>query len=45
MSRVNRTGRSKRAARHVRLHHWMMATPAWKSLNGNQRALHRRAKR
>src|SRR5215469_3435698 len=43
MSRRNstdRTGRSKRAARHVRLYHWMMATPAWKSLNGNQRAIY-----
>jgi len=43
MSRRNstdRTGRSKKAARHVRLHHWMMATPAWKRLNGNQRAIY-----
>jgi len=43
MSRRNstdRTDRSKRAARHVRLYHWMMATPAWKSLNGNQRAIY-----
>ena len=43
MSRRNstdRTGRSKKAARHVRLYHWMMATPAWKSLNGNQRAIY-----
>jgi hypothetical protein len=41
MSRsTDRTGRSKKAARHVRLYHWMMATPAWKSLTGNQRALY-----
>jgi hypothetical protein len=43
MSRRNstdRTGRSKKAARHVRLYHWMMATPAWKSLSGNQRTLY-----
>ena len=37
---TDRTGRSKKAARHVRLYHWVMATPAWKSLNGNQRALY-----
>jgi biotin operon repressor len=43
MSRRNstdRTGRSKKAARHVRLYYWMMATPAWKSLSGNQRAIY-----
>lgn len=43
MSRRNstdRTGRSKKAARHVRLYYWMMATLAWKSLNANQRAIY-----
>lgn len=43
MSRRNstdRTGRSKKAARHVRLYHWMMQTAAWKSLNANQRAIY-----
>jgi len=37
---IDRTGRSKKAARHVRLYHWMMDKPAWQSLNGNQRALY-----
>jgi hypothetical protein len=37
---TDRTGRSKKAARHVRLYYWMMATPAWKSLNANQRAIY-----
>ena len=43
MSRRNstdRTGRSKKAARHVRLYYWMMQTAAWKSLSGNQRAIY-----
>ena len=38
MNRVNRTGRSNKAPRHVRLYYWMMDTPAWRSLNGNERA-------
>ena len=37
---TDRTGRSKKAARHVRLYYWMMETAAWKSLNGNQRAIY-----
>ena len=37
---TDRTGRSKKAPRHVRLYHWLMATAAWKSLNGNQRAIY-----
>lgn len=36
----DRTGRSKRAPRHVRLYHWMMDTAAWQSLSGNQRAIY-----
>ena len=43
MSRRNstdRTGRSKKAARHVRLYHWMMQTAAWKSLSSDQRAIY-----
>jgi len=40
MARTNRTGRSTRAQRHVRLHHWLMETAAWKSLTGNQRAIY-----
>ena len=37
---TDRTGRSKKEGRHVRLYHWMMQTAAWKSLSGNQRALY-----
>jgi DNA-binding transcriptional MocR family regulator len=37
---TDRTGRSKKAARHVRLYHWMMQTAAWRSLNANQRAIY-----
>jgi hypothetical protein len=37
---TDRTGRSKKEARHVRLYHWMMQTAAWKSLTGNQRAIY-----
>jgi hypothetical protein len=37
---ANRTGRSKKAARHVRLYYWMMQTAAWKSLTGDQRAIY-----
>jgi hypothetical protein len=29
-----------KAARHVRLYHWMMQTAAWKGLSGNQRAIY-----
>ena len=39
-SGINRTGRSTKEPRHVRLYHWLMQTPAWKSLNGNQRAIY-----
>jgi DNA-binding transcriptional MocR family regulator len=34
-----RNGRDK-PPRHVRLHHWVMDTPAWKSLNTASRALY-----
>jgi DNA-binding transcriptional regulator YhcF (GntR family) len=30
--------RRKRDAQHVRIYHYMSKTPAWKSLNGNERA-------
>jgi hypothetical protein len=39
-SGINRTGRSTKAPRHVRLYHWMMEMAAWRSLNGNQRAIY-----
>jgi len=39
-SRINRTGRSTVGPRHVRLYYWLMETPAWKSLNGNQRSIY-----
>ena len=38
--RHDRTGRSTGKPRHVRVYHWVMQTPAWKSLNGNQRAIY-----
>jgi hypothetical protein len=37
---TDRTGRSKKAPRHVRLYYSMMQTAAWKSLSGNQRAIY-----
>ena len=37
---ADRTGRSKKPARHVRLYYWLMQTAAWKSLSGNQRAIY-----
>jgi len=36
----DRTGRSKKVARHVRIYHWMMDAEAWQSLTGNQRAVY-----
>jgi hypothetical protein len=36
----DRTGRSKKGGRHVRLYHYMMDAEAWQSLNGNQRAIY-----
>jgi hypothetical protein len=32
--------RSPKESRHVRLYHWILDTPAWKSLDGNSRALY-----
>ena len=31
--RHNKTGRSNKEARHVRLHHWIMETAAWRTLD------------
>lgn len=39
-NRINRTGRSTLGPRHVRLYYWLMETRAWRSLNGNQRAIY-----
>jgi len=36
----DRTGRSKKDGRHVRLYHYMMDAEAWQSLSGNQRAIY-----
>jgi hypothetical protein len=36
----NRTGRSVKVERHVRLYHWMINTPAWLSLDCVARALY-----
>jgi DNA-binding MarR family transcriptional regulator len=41
MSRkLRKTGRSNKEARHVRLYHLMLKTPAWKSLTANARAIY-----
>ena len=41
MSRSRRkTGRSDKEARHVRIYHSMLKTPAWKSLTANARAIY-----
>jgi DNA-binding transcriptional ArsR family regulator len=33
-------GRSKREARHIRLYHWLLDTPAWKDLDANCRCIY-----
>ena len=38
--RQNATGRSSAVARHVRLYHWLLDSPAWKSLPPVERALY-----
>lgn len=38
--RPNRTGRSTGDARHVRLHHWLLNSPAYLSLSPAARAVH-----
>jgi len=40
MSKTNRTGRSSKAPRHVRLYYWMTDSPAWRDLNGLERAMY-----
>ena len=37
--RVNKTGRSAGASRHVRLHHWLLDCAAWRDLAPASRAL------
>ena len=37
---INRTGRSTKDARHVRLYHWLMQTAAWRSLDATARAIY-----
>ncbi len=37
---MSKKGRSNKGPRHVRLYHWFLQTPAWKSLSGNQRAIY-----
>ncbi len=32
--------RKLKEARHVRLYHWILASPAWKSLNAVERSLY-----
>lgn len=38
--KLTKIGRSDKAPRHVRLHHWMMETAAWQSLSPVDRALY-----
>jgi hypothetical protein len=38
--KLSKIGRSDKAARHVRLHHWVMETAAWQSLSVTDRALY-----
>jgi hypothetical protein len=38
--RQNATGRSRGDVRHVRLYHWLLDSPAWKSLKPVERALY-----
>ena len=38
-SRVNQTGRTVGDARHIRIYHWMLNSPAWKSLSLKARCL------
>jgi hypothetical protein len=39
-SKLSNTGRSDKAERHIRLHHWFMRTVAWRSLEAVDRALY-----
>ena len=39
MSNVNKTGRTKGAARHVRHYEWMLACPAYRALSCQARSL------
>src|SRR4051794_8826871 len=38
--RHDNRGRSTGEARHVRLYHWLLATPAWKSLGAVERSIY-----
>lgn len=40
MSRINHTGRSKSVRRFVLLDHWVLETPAWKSLTPAERCVY-----
>ena len=40
MPRTNRTGRSGKASRHIRLYHWMTNSPAWHDLSAAARAIY-----
>lgn len=40
MSRTNKTGRSRGGGRFVQLHHFMMQTAAWRSLQPQDRAIY-----
>jgi hypothetical protein len=40
MSKVNRTGRARKAPRHVRLYYWMTNAPAWHDMGALERAIY-----
>jgi DNA-binding transcriptional MocR family regulator len=38
--RQGRHGEPDKSARYVKLHHWMIQSPAWQSLDGNDRSVY-----
>jgi len=40
MIKINRTGRGRKAPRHVRLYYWITDSPAWHDLGALERALY-----
>ena len=38
--RKGRHGEPDKSGRYVKLHHWMMKSPAWQSLDGNYRSIY-----
>jgi DNA-binding MarR family transcriptional regulator len=40
LKQLKNTGRDAKAARHVRLHHWLMDSAAWQSLGAVERSIY-----